>query len=224
MQREVERPGLRHPAAGGKHGRNGIVVCKADGVSIENLTACNFLAGSSPSGNEIWWNGGDGTGKIGIPATTALPDCHVDASSTRPPRRSTASSRRTLPGRPSGDHLREQLERLRHVRRGVPPGVQHHDRQRLDGVQRLGYSGTNSGGAVVIKNSEFDHNQDGLDTNTQIAGDPPAPQNGACPGNAISPITHTHSCWVFMHNKVHDNNNPNVPNAGTASEGRPARA
>jgi hypothetical protein len=83
----------------------------------------------------------------------------------------------------------------------------------------LGYSGTNSGGAIVIENSEFDNNQDGFDTNTQIAGDPPAPQNGACPRNAMSPITHTHSCWVFMHNKVHDNNNPNVPKAGTASEG-----
>ena len=39
-------------------GRNGIVVWKADRVSIDNLTVCNFLAGSEPSGNEIWWNGG----------------------------------------------------------------------------------------------------------------------------------------------------------------------
>ena len=83
----------------------------------------------------------------------------------------------------------------------------------------LGYSGTNSGGAVVIENSEFDHNQDGFDTNTQIGADPPAPQNGACPDNGISPITHTHSCWVFMHNNVHDNNNPNAPKSGTASNG-----
>ena len=83
----------------------------------------------------------------------------------------------------------------------------------------LGYSGTNSGGAVVIENSQFDNNQDGFDTNTQIGGDPPAPQNGACPNNGISPITHTHSCWVFMHNNVHDNNNPNVPKAGTAANG-----
>ena len=61
----------------------------------------------------------------------------------------------------------------------------------------LGYSGTNSGGAIVINHSQFDNNQDGFDTNTQIAGDPPAPQNGACPNNGISPITHTHSCWVL---------------------------
>jgi hypothetical protein len=83
----------------------------------------------------------------------------------------------------------------------------------------LGYSGTNSGGAIVIENSQFDNNQDGLDTNTQIGGDPPAPQNGACPDNGTSPITHTHSCWVFMHNNSHDNNNPNVPEAGEVAAG-----
>ena len=79
----------------------------------------------------------------------------------------------------------------------------------------LGYSGTNSGGAVVIENSQFDDNQDGVDTNTQIAGDPPPPQNGACPDGATSPITHTHSCWVFIHNNVHDNNNGKLPRPAT---------
>ena len=74
----------------------------------------------------------------------------------------------------------------------------------------LGYSGSNSGGTLVVKNSEFDNNEDGFDTNSQN-GDNPPPQNGACPNNATSPITHTHSCWVFMDNYVHDNNNPNVP-------------
>ena len=83
----------------------------------------------------------------------------------------------------------------------------------------LGYSGTNSGGTIVIENSQFDNNEDGFDTNTQINGDPPAPQNGACPGGRISPITHTRSCWVFIHNYVHDNNNPDVPAAGSAAAG-----
>jgi hypothetical protein len=82
----------------------------------------------------------------------------------------------------------------------------------------LGYSGSNSGGSLVIEHSQFDHNQDGFDTNSQN-GDNPPPQNGACPNNGISPITHTHSCWVFMDNYVHDNNNPNVPVAGLAGGG-----
>jgi hypothetical protein len=80
----------------------------------------------------------------------------------------------------------------------------------------LGYSGTNSGGAIVFENSQFDNNKDGFDTNTQINGDLPAPQKGACPDGAISPITHAHSRWVLMHNYFHDNNNPNVPSTGYA--------
>jgi hypothetical protein len=83
----------------------------------------------------------------------------------------------------------------------------------------LGYSGTNSGGSIVIENSQFDNNKDGVDTNSQIAGDPPPPQNGACLDSGNSPITHTHSCWVFIHNNVHDNNNPDVPQAGSAAAG-----
>ncbi|MHB1488510.1 MAG: hypothetical protein ACYCZM_13315, partial [Acidimicrobiales bacterium] len=82
----------------------------------------------------------------------------------------------------------------------------------------LGYSGSNSGGQLVVENSEFDNNQDGFDTNSQN-GDNPPPQNGACPNGGISPITHTNSCWVFMDNYVHDNNNANVPAAGSAAAG-----
>src|SRR5258706_421199 len=56
----------RTEAGGAVDGRNGIVVWKANGVSIDNLTVCNFLAGSHPSGNEIWWNGGAESGTIGL--------------------------------------------------------------------------------------------------------------------------------------------------------------
>ncbi len=83
----------------------------------------------------------------------------------------------------------------------------------------LGYSGTNSGGQLVVENSEFDHNKDGFDTNSQNNDDSPSPQDGACPNGGTSPITHTHSCWVFTHNYVHDNNNPNVPGTGAAAAG-----
>jgi hypothetical protein len=83
----------------------------------------------------------------------------------------------------------------------------------------LGYSGTNSGGAIVIEHSKFDNNQDGLDTNTQIGSDAPAYQNGDCPDNGISKITHTHSCWVLMDNVFTDNNNADVPASGGAAAG-----
>jgi hypothetical protein len=83
----------------------------------------------------------------------------------------------------------------------------------------LGYSGTNSGGQLVIEHSQFDHNQDGFDTNSQNNDDAVSPQDGGCPGAAISPITHTHSCWVFIHNYVHDNNYFNAPGIGVAAAG-----
>ncbi len=63
----------------------------------------------------------------------------------------------------------------------------------------LGYSGTNSGGTVIIENSQFDDNQDGL--------------------GGISPITHTRSCWVLIHNYIHGNNNTMAPAAGSAAAG-----
>ena len=83
----------------------------------------------------------------------------------------------------------------------------------------LGYSGTNSGGNLVVAFSEWDDNKTGISTNSQNNDDAPSPQVGSCPHNGISPITHTHSCWVFIHNYVHDNNNPNVPAAGAAAAG-----
>src|SRR2546428_12685758 len=45
--------------------RNGIEVLKVDGTSVENLTVCNYLA-NGEGGNEIWWNGGDGSGTMGM--------------------------------------------------------------------------------------------------------------------------------------------------------------
>src|SRR6202035_2273435 len=77
-------------------------------------------------------------------------------------------------------------------------------------------------GWIFLENSEFDHNVDGFDTNSDNSPtDGPSPQNGACPGGRISPITHTHSCWVFMHHYVHDNHNPNVPGSATGSGNAP---
>ena len=75
----------------------------------------------------------------------------------------------------------------------------------------LGYSGTNAGGQLTIKSSEFDNNRSGIVPNTLNNDDSPPPQDGRCPGSA------TQSCMLITHNNVHDNNNPNVPGSGIAS-------
>jgi hypothetical protein len=68
-----------------------------------------------------------------------------------------------------------------------------------------GFSGSNSGGHLVIEDSEWDHNQSGIVPSSMAVYDPPSPQDGACP-NAPG-----QSCTIIQRNYVHDNNNPNTP-------------
>jgi hypothetical protein len=202
-------------------GRNGIVVWKASDVSVENLTVCNFLAGSGDSGNQVWWNGGDGSGKIGL---SGYWGSYLTATSTYVGSESTAAEYGIFSSNSAGPATWNQLYASNMNDSGTYVGA---CLQRCDVVMdhmwmennALGYSGTNSGGTVVIEHSQFDDNQDGLDTNTQIIGDPPAPQDGRCPHGRISRITHTRSCWVLMHNYIHNNDNNMAPAAGSAAAG-----
>lgn len=207
---------------GKAYGRNGIVVYKANNVWIQNLTACNFLSGTGSAGNEIWWDGGSGSGTIGL---SGYWGSYLTATSTYYGSPSVAAAYGIFANSAAGPASWNQIYASNFNDSGMYVGacrqvcnitISHAWME----YSALGYSGTNSGGAIVIKNSQFDHNQDGFDTNTQIQADPPPPQNGACPNNAISPITHTHSCWVFMDNFVHNNNNANAPRgASYASSG-----
>ncbi len=211
------------PAADGKPmGRNGIDVFRANDVWVENLTVCNFLAGQGGQGNGIWWDGGQGTAKIGLHGYWGS---YLTATSTYYGPVSEDATYGIFANDAAGPATWDQVYASNFNDSGMYVGAC----QQVCGItidhawmeyNALGYSGTNSGGALVVESSQFDHNEDGFDTNTQILGDPPPPQNGACPDNGISPITHAHSCWVFMHNYVHDNNNPNVPEApGYAAAG-----
>jgi len=74
-----------------------------------------------------------------------------------------------------------------------------------------GFSGSNSGGHLVLQNSEWDHNQSGILPSSLASFDLPSPQNGACPGDSDE------SCTLIQFNFVHDNNNPNTPAAGLAA-------
>ncbi len=203
----------------GPQGLNGILVFKADNVWVQNLTACNFLGGSADTGNEIWWNGGDGSGRIG---GWGFYGSYLTATSTFYSSEATAAKYGIFSSNWSGgtwdvtyaSNFNDSGLYIGACRQACNQTVN----RAWSEFSALGYSGSNAGGQLVIKNSEFDNNEDGFDTNSQN-GDNPPPQNGACPNNGISSITHTHSCWVFMHNYVHDNNNPNVPAAGSAAAG-----
>ena len=202
-------------------GRNGVVVFRANGVSIENLTTCNFLAGSQDSGNGIWWNGGAGSGAIGL---NGYNGAYLTATSTFYNGEATSATYGIFSSNAAGPATWNQIYANNQNDSGMYVGAC----KQLCNItisnawmeySALGYSGTNSGGAIVITHSQFDHNQDGFDTNTAISGDPTAPQDGACPNNGISKITHTHSCWVLMDSSIHDNNNANAPELGSAGIG-----
>lgn len=204
---------------GGTHlGRNGIVVWKASGVDVENLTACNFLAGSGGNGNQIWWNGGAGSGQIGM---GAFRGAYLTATSTFYGGEATAATYGIFASNSRGPGLWTSSYASNFNDSGFYEGACQQacnmTMSRLwSEFSALGYSGTNSGGRVVVRESEFDRNRDGFDTNSQNNEDAPSPQDGSCPNGGTSPITHSVSCWVLMDSYVHDNNNPNTPGSGVA--------
>ena len=208
--------------SGGALGLNGIMVWKANDVWVQNLTVCNFLAGpggDGETGNEIWWNGGDNSATVG---GWGFGGTYLTATSTFYGGETTAAKYGIFSSNWSGG-LWDQTYASNFNDSGYYIGAcQNVCDQTVNHAwseyNALGYSGSNSGGKLLVENSQFDNNEDGFDTNSQN-GDNPPPQDGTCPNGAISPITHTHSCWVFTHNYVHDNNNPNVPAAGSAAAG-----
>ncbi|MGI8559336.1 MAG: hypothetical protein ACR2ND_13715 [Solirubrobacteraceae bacterium] len=199
-------------------GRNGLVVYKADGVTVENLTACNFLTGDQGGGDAVWFDGG---GASGTQALGAWRGSYLSASASFYEQGGSSfanygiyASNTTGPGYFDHDYASNMADAAYYV--GACPDCN----TTLDHVQgeysALGYSGTNSGGHLQVMNSEFDNNQAGFVTNSQNNDDVPSPQDGSCPAGGTGP-TGTHSCWLFEHNYVHDNNNPNVPSSGTAA-------
>ena len=214
-------------ADGSRLGRNGILVWQADHVSVENLTVCDFLNGSGYAGNEIWWDGGYGVygayGQIGL---HDLHGAYLTATSTFYKDAATAAAYGIYSSKSSGggwdqtysSNFNDSDYYIGACAQACDQTVDHAHAQ----YGALGFSGTDSGGAIVVENSEFDHNKDGFDTNSDNSPtDGPSPQDGTCPNGAVSPITHTHSCWVFMNNYVHDNNNPDIPNSATGSSSAP---
>ena len=210
--------------AGAPTGENGLMVFKAPHVSIENLTVCNFLGGSADAGNEIWWNGGADSSRVGghgfygayLTTTSTYLKGQSQAGELSAARYGLFSSNWSGG---TWDHVYASNFNDSGFYIGACQQVCD---QTLDHgwsqYSALGYSGTNSGGRLLVENSEFDHNEDGFDTNSQNA-DEPAPQNGACPAGVKPPVRGAHSCWVFYRNYVHDNNNPNVPASGSAAAG-----
>jgi hypothetical protein len=207
------------PGSDGKPlGRNGILVWKADNVWIDNLTACNFMNGAGSAGNLIWWNGGDGGGKIGIHGVYGS---YLNATSTSYPNGDQASSYGIFSSNASGGYWDQMYSSNMSDSNYYVGACQQVCDMTVNHVHSQyssqGYSGTNAGGTLIVENSEFDHNKTGFTAGALNNDDWPSPQDGACPNNGTSPISHNYGCMVLTHNNFHDNNNPNVPGAGIAT-------
>ena len=74
---------------------------------------------------------------------------------------------------------------------------------------------------MVIANTEFDNNEEGVATQSQNNDDAPSPQDGICPGGAENPsppagAQRKNICWVMTGSRVVDNNNGATPTSDGA--------
>jgi hypothetical protein len=194
--------------------RSGIVVSKTDNVSIENLTVCNYLADAGGhEGNEIWWNGGDGTGQIGM---HGYHGAFLSATSEYAPP-DTASpmgqygifaSNATGPADLTDTYASNMGDSDYYV--GACRNICGVTITRAYATNSaLGFSGTNAGG-YTIRDSVFVDNRTGLAPNALNNDDAPPPQDGSCPNDP------SRSCTFIEHNIIANNNNANAPGFGLA--------
>jgi hypothetical protein len=204
-------------------GSNGIEVQKASNVYIENLTVANFDRSEveAPGGNEIWWNGGEESKKIGASGwygryLTAY-DTGFDGGYGIFTNNETKGSWEKIYASGFNDS-------------GIYLGACQECKARITEAtmenNALGYSGSNSGGSLVIEKSKFVHNTDGIAPNSENPGDGPPPQDGECKRQNIeepdpTPTiknTKVKRCTVIRENVISENNNLTVPaNASAAA-------
>jgi hypothetical protein len=203
----------------GRHRKNvnGIEVRKADGVWIQNLTVRNFdrRGTDGENGNEIWWNGGDGSGKIGSHGWwgTYLTTYDTDVTGGYGLFVSNSVGGYLKHVYASGfDDSGIYIGACRDCR----ALVQHAIAER----NALGYSGTNSGGHLVVEDSVFRDNAFGVSPNSLNNDDQPPPQDGACSSGAnrsptpVFATTKIKRCTIFRRNRIVDNNNLTTPRSG----------
>lgn len=200
----------------GVQGANGIEVHRANNVYIENLTARNFdrATPDGEGGNEIWWNGGEDSRHVGPHGWWG--------------RYLTTYDDGLLGGYGIFTNNEVEGEWNNIYASGFnDSGMYLGACQECDAVIKdatmennaLGYSGSNSGGNLIIEKSTFRHNTTGIAPNSENPGDGPPPQDGECGRPNIrhpnpTPIVTTTEiarCTILRQNLITENNNLNAP-------------
>jgi len=193
---------------------DGIAVNKVDNVTIENLTVHDFDRASKDGahGNQIWWNGGDGSGTIGINGWSGsyLTAYQTDLLGGYGLFVSNAVSGALDQVYASGfNDAGLYIGACRDCQATVSHALVENN--------ALGYSGSNSGGHLVIKDSTFQKNSVGLAPNSLSTDDPPPPQDGSCDSGQNTSATPTiastmiQRCTILQNNTITNNANFTTP-------------
>jgi hypothetical protein len=202
---------------------NGIEIYKTNNVWVENLTVRNFDTGCENCGNEIWWNGGAGSGKVGAHGWFGS---YLTAYDTGLNGSYGIFTGNETEG--SWDHIYASGFNDSGMYLGACQECNARITTATMENNALGYSGSNSGGKLAIEWSLFRNNSAGVVPNSEYPGDGPPPQDGECgrPNienpNPTPLITSTKipRCTVIRHNLIIENNNSTVPaNESTARAG-----
>jgi hypothetical protein len=206
-------------------GSNGIEVVKASNVWIENLTVANFDREgiNGPGGNEIWWNGGAESHKIGASGWYGR---YLTAYDTGFDGGYGIFTNNEING------YWEKIYASGFNDSGMYLGACQECRARITEAvmedNALGYSGSNAGGKLIIEKSTFVHNTDGIAPNSENPGDGPPPQDGQCHRENVEEPNPTPSikntkikrCTIIRNNVISENNNLTVP-ANTSAAAAP---
>jgi hypothetical protein len=198
------------------NGSNGILVEKADDVWIENMTARNYDR-STPdgaNGNAFWWTGGDESGKDGAKGWWGR---YLTAYDTSLSGGYGIFTNNETQG--SWEHIYASGYNDSGIYIGACWECQALVNDATIEDNAVGYSGSNSGGRLVIENSTFRNNSAGIVPNGENPGDGPPPSNGMC--NAKKPrkrnpyhlfaSTNIERCTIYRKNLVTENNNLEAP-------------
>ncbi len=224
----LDGTGLQNPK-----GSNGVEVGEtngnkseiADDVSVENMTVRNFeQEPEGPGGNAFWWSGGDETGKVGGSGWWGR---YLTAYDTGLYGSYGIFTNNMIEG--EWEHIYASGYDDSGMYLGACQECQARIIDPVMEYNQLGYSGSNSGGSLVIEDGIFRHNSSGVAPNGENPGDGPPPQNGQCnhdPKNkkpkGLPEFTTTKiaRCTIIRHNLITENNNNTTPATGSA-EGAP---
>ncbi len=195
-------------------GSNGIEVLKTNNVSIENMTARNYdrPTPDGPEGNGFYWDGGENSNREGAHGWIGK---YLTAYDT------TLNGGYGIFTQNEKEGEWENIYASGYNDSGIYIGACWECKARVSKAtieyNAVGYSGSNSGGRLVIEKSTFRHNSAGIVPNGENPGDGPPPQNGKCdahkPHSPYVKFTTTNiaRCTIFKENLVTENNDLEVP-------------